>query len=131
MSVLATFTLVTGTGEEAVEGAEIVGTVKGVETAEVDKGDEENKSEYPNLARVPCIQYPITFRKKSVPVSALFHSNSEVNAIYPTLARDLGLPIRPTDVGSQKIDGIMLDTFGMVVTAFSVTGRANWVKFFE
>ena len=56
---------------------------------------------------------------------------SEINAIYPTLARMLRLPIRLTDVGAQKIDGTMLDTFGMIVTAFSVTNKANRVKFFE
>ena len=64
-------------------------------------------------------------------MSALFDSGSEVNAIHPTLIRKLGLPVRPTDVGAQKIDGTMLDTFGMVVTAFSVTDKANRVRFFE
>ena len=29
------------------------------------------------------------------------------------------------DVGAQKIEGTMLDTYGMVVTAFSVTNKAN------
>ena len=33
--------------------------------------------------------------------------------------------MRPTDVGAQKIDSIMLDTYGMVVAAFSVTNKAN------
>ena len=125
VSVLATFTPVTGTRKEAVEAAESVGTV------EVGKDDEKSKGEYPNLARVPCIRYPITFWKKSVSMLALFDSGSEVNAIHPTLARKLGLPIRSTDVGVQKIDGTMLDTFGMVVSAFSVTNKANQVRFFE
>ena len=84
-----------------------------------------------NLARVPCIQYSVIFRKKSVSMSALLDSGSEVNAIHPTLARELGLPIRPTDVGAQKIDGTLLDTFGMVVAAFSVEDKANRVRFFE
>ena len=64
-------------------------------------------------------------------MSELFDLGSEVNTIHPTLARKLGLPIKPTDVGIQKIDGTMLDTFEMVVWAFSVTDKANQVEFFE
>ena len=125
VSVLATSTPVTGTREEAVEAAESIETVKAVETAKVGKDDEESKEEYPNLIRVPCIRYPITFRKKSVSMSALLDSSSEVNAIHPFFAQKLRISIRPTDVGAQKIDGTMLDTFGMVVSAFSVTDKAN------
>ena len=62
---------------------------------------------------------------------ALIDSRSEVNAIYPTFAKQLGLPIRPTDVGAQKINNIMLDTYGMVVAAFSMEDKANRVGFFE
>ena len=40
----------------------------------------------------------------------------------------LGMPF---DVGAQKIDGTTLDTYGMVVVAFSVTDQANRVRFFE
>ena len=119
VSVLATSTPVTETREEEV------GTV------EAGKDGEESEGEYRNLTRVPCIRYPVTFRKKSVSMSALLDSGSEVNAIHPTLARELGLPIRPTDVGAQKIDGTLLDTFGMVVAAFSVEDKANRVRFFE
>ena len=56
---------------------------------------------------------------------------SKVNAIHPTFAKQLGLPIRPTDVEAQKIDGTTLDTYGMVVAAFSVENKANQVRFFE
>ena len=35
------------------------------------------------------------------------------------------------DVGAQKINGTILDTFGMVVIAFSVMDNANRVRFFE
>ena len=125
MSVLAISTPVTGTREKAVE------TAGAVETTEVGKNGKESNGEYPNLARVPCIQYPIIFRKKSVSMLVLLNSGSEVNAIHPTLAQKLKLPIRPTDVGAQKIDGTMLDTFEIVVTAFSVTNKANRVRFFK
>ena len=58
-------------------------------------------------------------------MSALLDSGSEVNAIHPTFAWELGLSIRTTNVGAQKIDGIMLDIFGMVVVAFSMMDKAN------
>ena len=124
MSVLATSTPMTETVEEAVEAAESVGTVR------VGKDDGGSEGEYPNLTQVPCIWYPITFRK-SMSMSALLDSGSEVNAIYPSFAKQLGLSIRPTDVGAQKIDGTMLDTYGMVIEAFSVEDKANRVRFFE
>ena len=40
----------------------------------------------------------------------------------------LGMPF---DVGAQKIDSTTLDTYGMIVAAFSVTDKANQVRFFE
>ena len=123
--VSATSTPVTGTRAETVETAEAV------ETAEVGEDGNESEGEYPNPTQVPCIRYPITFRKKSLRVLALLDSGSEVNAIHPTFARELGLPIKTMDVGAQKIDGTMLNPFGMVVIAFSVTDKANQVRFFE
>ena len=82
-----------------------------------------------NLARVPCIRYPINFEKKSM--SALLDSGSEVNAVYLAFAKELGLPIRPIDVGAQKIDRTTLETYRMVVAAFSVQDKANQIRFFE
>ena len=62
----------------------------------------------------------------------VFHdSHSKDNAIHLTFVRELGLPIRSTDVRAQKIDGTMLDTFGIVVAAFSVIDKANQVRFFK
>ena len=123
--ISATSTPVTETREEAIE------VVETVETAKVGKDGEESNDEYLNLIQVLCIRYSITFWKKSVSVSVLFNSGSEVNAIHPTLARELELFIRLTDVGAQKIDGTMLDTFGIIVTAFLVMNKANRVRFFE
>ena len=117
--------MVTGFRKEAVKTAEAV------ETTEVGKDGEESEGEYPNLAQVPCIRYPIIFQENSMSMSALLDSDSKVNAIHPTLARKLELLIRPTDVKAQKINGTILDTFWMVVTAFSVTNKAHQVRFFE
>ena len=125
MWVLATSTPVTETREETVETAEAV------EFAEVGKDGAESNGEYPNLTRVLCIWYPITFRKKSVSILALFDSGSDVNAIHPTLAQKLRLPVRPIDMEAQKIDGTIFDTFWMVVTTFSVMNKANQVRFFK
>ena len=54
---------------------------------------------------------------------------NKADAMNP--AAELGLLVRPTDVVAQKIDGTTLDTYGMVVAAFSVTDKANRVRFFE
>ena len=51
--------------------------------------------------------------------------------MHPSFAKQLGLLIQPTYVGAQKIDGTALDTYGIVVTAFTVVDKANRVRFFE
>ena len=61
----------------------------------------------------------------------LFNSGSEINTVYPIFAKELGLLMRTTDAGMQKIDGSTLDTYEMVVTVFSVTDKANQIRFFE
>ena len=82
-----------------------------------------------NLAWVPCICYPINLRKKSV--SALLDSGSEVSAVHPVFAKRLGLLIRPIDVRAQEINITMLETYRIVVAAFSMEDKANRVRFFE
>ena len=74
-------------------------SVEAVEAAKVGKDSVKSEVEYPNLAWVPCIYYPITFWKRSVSMLALLDSGSEVNAIHLTFAKQLKLPIRPTHVG--------------------------------
>ena len=74
---------------------------------------------YPeNLVRVLYIRYPINFGKKFV--LALLNLGCKFNTIYPTFAKDLGFPIRLTEVKAQKIDGIILDTYRMIVAAILV-----------
>ena len=81
------------------------------------------------LERVPYIRYLTIFQEKFV--SDLLEYQNKANAIHTTFAKKLGLAIRPTDVGAQKIDDIMLDIYRIVVTAFSMTNKANQVRFFE
>lgn len=76
VSILANATPAIGTRKKAVETAEIAG-----------KDGEKSKSDHPeNLVSVSCIRYPITFRKKSMPMLVLFDSRSEINAIHPIFA---------------------------------------------
>ena len=82
--------------------------------------------------RVLCIHYPVRFKDTDkAPVQALIDLGSEVNAIHPSFVKELGLPIRPTDVGAQKIDSTTLNIYRMVVIAFSVEDKANRERFFE
>ena len=85
------------------------------------------------LECVFCIYYRVQFRKNmdKTQVHALINSRSEVNIIHLSFAKQLGLLIRPIDVGVQKIDGTMLDTHRMVVAAFSVVDKANQVRFLK
>ncbi len=46
-------------------------------------------------------------------------------------AQLLGLKIRKTNVGAQKIDGTTLETYGMVVSIFSVSDKDGRERFFE
>ena len=123
MSVVTTYTLMSETREEVVKNVETIGNSRN------GKGNEDECLE--NLASFPFIQYSITFRKKSVPVSALIDSDSEVNAIYLSFAQELGLLIRPINIRTQKIDSTILDIYVIVVTVFTLTEKTNQVKFFE
>ena len=62
---------------------------------------------------------------------ALLNSGNKVNAIHLSFIKKLGLFIRLIDIEAQKIDGTMLNTYGMVVIAFLMINKANQVRFFE
>ena len=117
MSVSATFMPVILARKEALGNVE------------TNKTGDKNENLGINFARVSYIQYPIIFQKQFI--LALFNSWSEVNTIYLTFAKKQGLSIRPIDVGVQKIDGIMLDTYEMVVAFLLMMDKVNWVKIFE
>ena len=83
------------------------------------------------LDRVPCICHLVQFRKdKGKDVLALLDSGSEVNAMTPAHAAHLGLKVRVTDVGTQKIDGSSLATYGIVIAAFQVDNKLGCSRFF-
>lgn len=70
------------------------------------------------LELVLCIHYPVRFQKDQEEVQALLNSGSEVNVITPAYATKLGLPIKKTNVGAQKIDESALEKFEMVIARF-------------
>ncbi len=86
----------------------------------------EKKTE--EFERVPCIRYLVTFKDHT---KALLDSGSKVNAMSQVFASQLGLKIRKTNVGAQKIDGTTLETNGMVVSTFSVSDKDGRERFFE
>ena len=84
------------------------------------------------LDRVPCIHYLVQFQKdKGSIIWALIDSNSEVNAMTPAYAKQLGLQVRKTDVKAQKIDGSLLRTFKMVMAGFQVVDKLGRARFFQ
>ena len=51
-----------------------------------------------------------------------------MNSAY---AKKLGLWMRKTNVGAQKIDRSSLDTFGMVITSFQVQDKLERARIFQ
>ena len=75
------------------------------------------------LKKIPYIHYLIWFQENQrqedqEQIKALFDSGSKVNAMSPAHAKKLGLKIRNINLGTQKIDDSVLETFGMVITNF-------------
>lgn len=71
------------------------------------------------LQQVPYIQYPVQFQDEHK-FRALINSGSEVNAMTPAYAANLGLFIRSIDIVAQIIDGLALITYVMITIGFSV-----------
>ena len=83
------------------------------------------------LDRVPCIHYPLQFRKdKEATIQALINLDSKVNTITPAYAKQLDFSVRKTNVGAQKIDSSLLRTFGMVIASFQVEDKLGRARFF-
>ena len=83
------------------------------------------------LEKVPCIYYPVSFYKdKSKDVLALLDFESKINAMSPAYIPHLGLKVRVTDVGLQKIDGSSLAIYGMVIATLEVIDKLVCSRFF-
>ena len=83
------------------------------------------------LECVPCIWYPVRFQKDQDDTQALLDLGSKVNTMKPAYAKKLGLHVRQTDVGAQKIDGSHLNTFGIFIAGFSLQDKLGKVRFFQ
>ena len=84
------------------------------------------------LDKVSCICYPIQFHKdKDKDVLALLDSGSKVNTMTLVYAAYLGLKVRVTNVGAQKIDKSSLATYDMVIAIFQVVNNLGRSQFFQ
>ena len=84
------------------------------------------------LDRVPCLYYLVQFQKdKGATIWTLIDLGSKVNTMTPAYAKQLGLQIQKTDVGAQKIDGLLLQTFAMIIVGFQVEDKLGMARFFQ
>ena len=83
------------------------------------------------LVQVSCIHYTVQFQKNKATIQTLINSGSEVNAITPAYAKQLGFWTRKTDIGAQKIDGSLLATYGIVIAAFHIIDKLGRAWFFQ
>lgn len=72
------------------------------------------------LKFISCIQYLVEFQKDKDNIQALLNLGSKVNVINPAYTKKIGLHVRQTDMGAQKIDGSYLNTFKMVIASLSL-----------
>ena len=65
------------------------------------------------LDRVSCIHYLMEFQKdKKANTWALINFGSEINAITPVYAKNLGFQTRKTNAEAQKSNSSLLETYG-------------------
>ena len=61
----------------------------------------------------------------------MLNFKSKVNAMTLAYAAHLGLKVRMTNVGAQKIDGSLLATYSIVIAAFQVDNKLGRSWFFQ
>ena len=83
------------------------------------------------VVRVPYIYYPVWFQEDQEQVKTLLNSGSEVNTMSPAYVNRLGLRTWKTNVGAQKINGSILETFRMVIADFQVKDKGGKPRFFQ
>ena len=84
------------------------------------------------LDQVPCIHYPVQFQKdKGATIWAFINSGSKINSMTPAYIKQLGLQVQKTDVGAQRIDGTLFQTFRMVIPSFQVEDKFDRAWFFQ
>lgn len=81
------------------------------------------------LQQILYIQYLIQFGQYLI--KAFIDFVSKVNTIQLSFIKKLGLRIRKTNVGAQKIDGNRLKTFNIVIASFLVENKDGRSRLFE
>ena len=56
-------------------------------------------------------------------ILVLLNFESEKNAMTPAYMAQLGFKVQKTDVGAHKINKFLLETYGMVITAFQILNK--------
>ena len=75
------------------------------------------------VVKVPYIHYLVQFQESQgqenqKQIKGLLDNSCKINAINPAFPQNLGFYIQKTNVGAQKIDGSILETFGIVIANF-------------
>ena len=78
------------------------------------------------------ICYPVQFRKDNdKDVLDLLDSGSEINAMTLAYKAHLGLKVKVTNIGAQKIDRSSLATYGIVIAVFQIVDKFGYSQFFK
>lgn len=83
------------------------------------------------LKKLLCIHYLLRFSKDIAEVKALLNFGNETNAIMPAYATKINLKVRLINIGAQKIDGFILNTFRMVLTNFQMKDKLSEAQYFQ
>ncbi len=86
------------------------------------------KTEEKELEQISYIWYFVIFKNQT---EALLDLKSEINAMSQAFAYQLSLKIWKTNVRAQKIDGTTLETYGIVVSTFSMSNKDDKERCFE
>lgn len=90
----------------------------------------DNSDKKVTVEKISCISYLIQFQENQEKVKVLLNSNSNVNAINPAFAQKLGSHIQNNNVGSQKIDASIFETFGIVIADFYLKNKGGKPRIF-
>ena len=86
-------------------------------------------SEAIHLQRISYISYLIQFQREEV--RALSNSDRKVNVMTSVYTLKLGFRVYPTDIGAQKIDGSIFETFRMIMANFQIENKLGKAWFFQ
>ena len=81
------------------------------------------------LQQISCIWYPVQFQGDKI--QALTNSGTKINKITSIFAVKLSFVTQKTDIGTQKLDGLLLATYEMVLAGFSIQDKFGKIWFFE